>query len=306
MKKFLLNTFILLIPIIVFFICLELTLRKIPNDYIYKETFLNDNAHKIKTLILGSSHSFYDINPIYLKKDAFNASHISQTLDYDYRIFLKFKNNLKNLSTIIIPISYFSLWEKLSNGKEKWRCKNYVLYYDIESNNFKENSEVLNNTLSKNISRATKYLLQEENEVSCSSLGWGTKYKSENSKDLIKAGKIAALRHRIDNIESKENNKIYLENIFYLNEIIKWSKTKNIQVILFTPPAFETYRNKLNSIQLNKTISTAKTIANKHHNCTYLNMLNDSTFIAEDYFDADHLSEIGAKKLTLKLNELIQ
>ncbi len=34
-------------------------------------------------------------------------------------------------------------------------------------------------------------------------------------------------------------------------------------------------------------------------------MISDSTFIAEDYFDADHLSEIGAKKLSLKINKIL-
>jgi hypothetical protein len=35
-------------------------------------------------------------------------------------------------------------------------------------------------------------------------------------------------------------------------------------------------------------------------------MINDSTFIAKDFFDADHLSEIGAKKLSIKLDRLTE
>lgn len=43
-----------------------------------------------------------------------------------------------------------------------------------------------------------------------------------------------------------------------------------------------------------------------YENCTYVNMINDSTFIAKDFFDADHLSEIGAKKLSIKLDRLTE
>lgn len=32
-----------------------------------------------------------------------------------------------------------------------------------------------------------------------------------------------------------------------------------------------------------------------------MNLMEDSTFISSDYFDADHLCETGAKKLSLKL-----
>jgi hypothetical protein len=34
-------------------------------------------------------------------------------------------------------------------------------------------------------------------------------------------------------------------------------------------------------------------------------MMNDTSFIAGDYFDGDHLSEIGAKKLSMKIDEIV-
>ena len=43
----------------------------------------------------------------------------------------------------------------------------------------------------------------------------------------------------------------------------------------------------------------------KLNDSIYYNFLTDKSFIAEDYYDADHLNEIGAKKLTLKIDSII-
>jgi hypothetical protein len=38
----------------------------------------------------------------------------------------------------------------------------------------------------------------------------------------------------------------------------------------------------------------------------YYNFLNDPSFQAEDFYDADHLDEKGAKKFTLLLDSVIK
>ncbi|GHT47352.1 hypothetical protein AGMMS49965_25360 [Bacteroidia bacterium] len=37
-----------------------------------------------------------------------------------------------------------------------------------------------------------------------------------------------------------------------------------------------------------------------------MNLMNDSTFVSADYYDADHLNEAGAKKLSMKLANYIK
>lgn len=75
--------------------------------------------------------------------------------------------------------------------------------------------------------------------------------------------------------------------------------------MLLTPPAFETYRQNLNQEQLKITINTISDICSKYDNCIYDNLLSDTNFVAMDFYDADHLSEIGAKKLSVLINERI-
>ena len=110
MKKFIKRIIYFLIPILLFFICLEITLRKIPNDYKYKSEYINKSSSQIETLILGSSHSYYGVNPYYMSPNTFNNAHVSQSLNFDYQILMSKSKDWKKLKKIYLPISYFSFW----------------------------------------------------------------------------------------------------------------------------------------------------------------------------------------------------
>jgi hypothetical protein len=71
------------------------------------------------------------------------------------------------------------------------------------------------------------------------------------------------------------------------------------------PPAYETYRDNLNRAQLTLTIQKTTDIANSNSNCTFINLMADTTFKATDFYDADHLNEIGARKLSLLINGIV-
>ena len=305
MKKFIIKTIFISLPILFSVLFMEILLRNIPNDYEFKKEYLDKNASEIETMILGSSHSFYGFNPVYFTTKTFNASHISQSLNYDFEIIKKYQSSLKQLKTIVLPISYFTLFGKLEAGSESWRVKNYILYYGLEtSNSYTDYSEVLSNKINVNLKRIGSYYIKGNSAISCTSLGWGTNYKSKNARDLIETGKTAALRHSKDINDIKYKN-ILRDNEQTLNSIIAWCKNRNIRIVLLTPPAFKSYRQNLNKTQLNVTIEIAKKIDLDNNNCIYLNLLNDTSFVAKDFYDADHLSEIGAEKLSKLINEKI-
>ena len=56
-------------------------------------------------------------------------------------------------------------------------------------------------------------------------------------------------------------------------------------------------------MQLLKTTNTINELVKKNPNCEYINLLDSEKFIATDFHDADHLNEIGAKKLSLFLDK---
>jgi len=299
MKKFVKYIILFILPIILLAVLFEVLIRRIPNDYGYKKSYLDHHANEVSILFLGSSHVYYGINPKYIKS-SFNASYISQSFDYDLEILKKYGNQWTHLKYIVIPVDYFSFYGRLENSPEAWRAKNYRIYYDINTDHKIFNStEILSNKLDINLSRLYNHYLKGENDISCSSLGWGSSYKSINHKDLVKSGATAAARH------TAKDNLQYPTNLHLLDEIIAFAEHKHIKVLLFTSPAYKSYVSHLSKKQLNTTLSTIKKLNTSHSTIKYFNLLQDSSFHAQDFYDADHLNEIGAKKLSLKMNVLL-
>jgi hypothetical protein len=300
MRIFINKSVFFILPLLIMLVCMEVLLRSIPNDYSYKKNYLDTNSNNIEILCLGSSHAYYGINPVYFGKKSFNASHKSQLLDYDLKIFRKYQDRLNSLKYILIPISYFSLYSKLDKGIESWHVKDYVLYYDMSSSNIKDYSEVLSMNSGTNVKRIISFYIMKKQPITCSELGYGLDYASNNQQDLIKTGVTAAKRHTIN------NDTFFNENLVNLKAIIELAKKNKVKIIFYTPPAYYTYRNNLSTDQLERSINAIRKMRREYENIFYINYMNDERFVKSDFYDADHLNEIGAEKLTKMLDTLIR
>lgn len=279
----------------------EVLLRNIPNDYRYKKNYLDSNSGKISVLILGNSHTFRGINPDYISQPSFNAAYISQSLDIDYDILKKYSKKWDDLNCIILNLDYTTLFSRLEDGIESWRIKNYNIYYGMKlTHNPVNYTEILSNDVGVNLDRLDNYYLRNIPNKTCSELGWDTTTISEDEQELILSGKIAAARHLAT------SNKDLNKNIKILTDIIEFAKVRNIGIVMCTPPAYKTYYTILNKKQLLKTINVATELASSYDNVKYLNFLEDTSFLAEDFYDADHLNANGAKKLTLKIDPVLK
>lgn len=305
MRKFIIKTLLLLLPVLILAVSIEYLLVSIPNDYAVKKSYLDQHSEEIEVLILGSSHTYSGINPYYFSNNAFNLAQVSQTLDLDLELLLKYENELHNLNIIILPISSFSLWEKLENEIDSWLLKNYKLYYELGTSKLKDHSELFSVKLTRNLSRLYSYYIKKESTIFCSELGWRTTNKSEFSKDLYATAIEASNRHTKTNIHSDKYKELFYENMNILNQFYSFCMERNIELILITTPTHLHYRNQLNEIQLNTMIETMNDFVKNHPHTHYLNWLNHPDFKDSDYFDADHMNEIGAKKLSLKLSNYI-
>jgi len=301
MKRFIFKTLLLLLPIIVAAVSMEYLLRRIPNDYTYKKHYLDEHSRDIRLLILGSSETYFGIDPIYFSQNTFNASHVSQTLDLDYEIFDKYQNRFDNLKDIIISITYHTLWGRLKTGVEAWRMKNYALYYGIDTKSWSDNSEILNGKLAINIQRLFDHYFKKTNDITCSELGWATTFKSEIVNDLEETGRSAALRHTYKDINSQEKTLVFAENMKILNSLAEFCNQYNVRLTILTCPTYDSYRENLSEEQLRRMTDTLNEFAAEHANCQYINWLANPDFTAKDFFDGDHLNEKGAKKLSEKL-----
>jgi hypothetical protein len=232
----------------------------------------------------------------------FNLANSSQSLNYDWLILNKHKNSIKKLKYLIIPIDFCSLYYNIEEGPEKWKVKNYSICYDISKDLIPQNFEILSGKVSNNILRVYNYFLNNKTDLSCNQFGFGISNTSKQNHDLIETGKSAAIRHTVD---IKKYNFTYLNNVRIINHFTEFAKNRKIKLIFITSPGYFSYVQNLNKIQLKNTYSIIQNLSKMNKSIYYFDFLKDKSFIAKDYFDADHLNEIGAKKLTMKLDSII-
>ena len=300
MKKFITQTIAFLVPLLIIVAVLEATIRHIPNDYRFKNTQIQLDKESIKTIILGSSHSMYGFNPDYFSDKAYNLGHVSQTIDLDYYLLKKYIEELPQLETVVLRLSYTTLHEQIETGLESWRLKDYNLYYDLHiSNKLKYKSEVLSVKLKNNVARIKDYYLDNTNMITVENTGWASFDEPHANKSIDVLGPIAAKRHTAD------DDALVIENINHLENIVKLCNEKGIALLLITLPAHQSYVAHLDQYQLELVISSGEKMKSKYDNCIYLNLLEDPNFNDVDFYDADHPNANGAKKLSILVDDLI-
>ena len=318
MKKFIIRLIlIVVIPSIFFFALCEYCIRIIPNDYSYKNGWMTNNINKVKILNLGSSHGYYGIDPSIFSVKSFNAAYHTQSIKYDYFIFNKFYNQMDSLRVLILPISYPSLFvQEQIMGKS---LMYYSIYYNCDYHRFipKYNLEIWHGL---RINKIINFFLEGDNYLQCDELGYGTtnKYnmRCANWKNYgFKLAKSYTVKecyaYIIRNIV--RNNYDYLKILECMAEpcmcqiqgMIKMCAKKNATVILLTMPTHITYRENIDSLQMDVTIKKCKKLEREYNNVIYMNLFDDSRFVDEDFFDTDHLDEFGATKLTMILKQTI-
>lgn len=301
MNIFLKRVFLFILPIAVVLSILEYKIQQLDNSYKVKSQYLNANVNSIETLILGSSHTFYGLDPKFFTSKTFNASNVSQSPDVDFAILKSYEDMLDNLSTVVIRLSYDTLFEQLKDSPEDWRLKDYRLYTDIDFNyKLKHNSEILSTGTHQVLKILKAYYYDGKPLLNSDSLGWGNNLSNRPKPDLNKAGLSAAKRHTAKSWD------LLQDNIDKYRAIIEWCSNRNAQVIIVTLPAYKSYRNNLNKEQLNKMLQVGNLLDSEFKNCSYFNFMDEESFIAEDFYDADHLSANGAQKFSLIINSLIE
>lgn len=126
MKKFILRTFLLILPLLLLLTAAEMYLRSLPNPSRAKNAWLIAHADSVEVLILGSSHSYYGLTPEVFGPKAYNAAQVSQTLRYDNFILDHYA--FRSLRTVILPISDFSFHEDFEHDADWYYASRYRLY----------------------------------------------------------------------------------------------------------------------------------------------------------------------------------
>ena len=295
MGKFILKATIFIIPLIAILVGLEYIAQQTPNSYRYKDEFVENNCDSINTIILGSSHSFYGINPDFLGNNSFNLANVSQDLKFDLYLLRRYIDKCNNLKTLIVPISYFTLYETpLDRGNEKFRVKFYERYmgYCDTIQNKVEKLEIYNVKIFQE--KTTKYFMSlcgKDTDYGYNLNGWATGYNvSKIDKNIDSDAIKTVVRHT-------PNDQYLTENIEYLNQIAELCHKHNIRLYFITTPTLSAYYNKIDTERWNFTKSVVNEVCIKY-NASYFNYLNDDRFNECDFYDIDHLCHKGAEKFS--------
>lgn len=290
-------------PFIIAMIGIEYLLRKIPNSYIFKADEFNPKSKSIKILILGNSHAANALNPQYLHKKAYNLAQGAQTLDIDCALLKKYADRMDSLEYIIVPISYHSLWFKLSDLKYyKWMAKYNNIYFDIniETNPLKR-FILMDEPIKKDLMLIKSYYWDKKPVAFNFIDGFMPATPTSDLEKTSKHGKTTAKNFTVTDLNLR-----YQENLKYLSDMINIAKNKQSKIIFITIPCYPTYIDNLDKKQKDKMQHTMDSIKD-NKDVFYFNLLDDARkFALEDFANGDHLSYKGAEKVSCKIDSIIR
>lgn len=300
MKNSIQKVFIFLLPIFLAWGFVEYFYQTAPNNYTSKHENINQNTNEIEVLLFGSSHCLYGLNPEFFLKNTFNLSGISQTIYFDKLLLEKYMDHLPKLKQVVFCIEYSNLSQKDNTQEDAFRKYYYERFMDLDVpivSNYdpKKYSLALTRSLGASLDLMSKYY-KKGTILNCDAKGWGNDYKKANriSPDIVAKERAAA---------HEDGSTDFTLNKSRINYLIQECKKRNIEVLIVSMPVSKAYSENLNQEKLQLIFDTCKELETSNiDNVYYLNLFNDRRFVDEDFFDADHLNEIGAEKCSKIVN----
>jgi hypothetical protein len=303
MRTLYLKIALFLAPLFLVWLALEVFYRQVPNNYSYKDQQLQKVAPDVQTLVMGDSHAFYGINPVYFKDPTFNLSNISQSLLTDELLLEKHIANLPALKTVFINISYFTLSAKDNALESNWRKYFYhhnmgITAPSISFWNPQRYSMALIQRFDKSMDLVQKYH-NNYTIINATPLGYGMQDASDIVKDKEAISIVIANKHEDNSLDFKHNTA-------RLQRIIALCEKYEVAIVLLEMPVYPAYYNLLDTEKKEKIKSNLNNLSRVNDNVFYLDLSINPLFEEPDLRDADHLTNSGAKKCSEYLNTYLK
>lgn len=268
----------------------------LPNPARDKHRWMMAHADSLETLVLGDSHAFYGIRPDLLAADsAYSLAMVSQTLRYDNYLLRHYP--MPHLRHLVLPISYFTLWEdfEMQPGHEPDIAR-YHIYMDCDLHHSPlYRLECLHRATFLERLKS----LYTPPRLSWDSLGWGDNYTLARRSEQWDNGAERATRN------TYTDTAVVAFNADVLRQIVSYCNSHDIRLTLVTTPVTATFRQHESprQVAINRRILSG--ILREHPEVQHLDMEADPRFGPDDFYDADHLSDLGAQRLTKILADTI-
>lgn len=296
------NTFIkksllLILPFCILTGIMEYGLKSIPNGYNSKRKYLEEQADSIEVLVLGSSQTLYGVDPAYFSKKAFNLANVSQTIYYDTEIAYRYLDRMHKLKYVIIPVSYFSLWQQICDGQDEWRDFMYSHFWNIRYPEIKlTDSRLYSYTMLYTPRVSLLYafkLFHVDLRDNLRRNGYSWK---DTTGSLLRINDILG-RERVEFYDRLHFPSRFNEICSTLERFVERCKKRGLKVIFITPPVCDTYY-KFTNPEVNRINTETVNKMSTKYNCPYYDYFRDKRFSSRDFFDNDHLNFAGAEKFT--------
>lgn len=302
MKSFIRRSIAFIIILIAAFGSTEWFVESRPNAAKYKHHWLTAHAEEVGTLVLGSSHTFYGIDAKAFdhgKKDkGFNLAMVSQTCRYDRYLLTHY--DFSNLHTLILPYSYFTLYEDFeSMPDERYMAIRYRAYMDCDLH-WRLSEYGLEVMSSKSVKKRIELFCKKQ-ECNWDSRGTGTSYTYKTRPNPWDDGIITA-----SNNTYYPDTSLVALNKEFLSDIMQVCKDRHIDLYLITTPVSPTFKNHQDKQQDSINTSMLKALLEAHPEVHYHDFSTDRRFADRDFYDSHHLNTDGQKKLTGILKLLTQ
>lgn len=296
MKHFLKKTTIFSLCILLLLISAEIYVRHLPNPYKDKHRWMLQHSRSVKTLVLGSSHTFYGIDASLLPDTAFNLANPAQPYRYDYYLLKHYPTD--RLRNVILPYSYFSLYYDFENDpREWWNGIRYRLYMDCDLHSKLSYYGFECSSINSLVNQLQS--LWKPNPLSWDSLGRGTDLSYAHRAPYWDDGELGV------NLHTYADTSAVALNTALLDSILDYCKSRRINVLLITTPLSPNFRKYQDSIQTSRNARVLHDILKKHKEVKYLDFSADTLFRDSDFHDSHHMSEYGAAKLSRMLHRYL-
>lgn len=307
-------------------IATEVALVYCPNRHAAKLKYMEDHLDDINTLFLGNSHIENGIDPRYYADDSvYNFSLCGRKNYYDRALAERFIPKMGNLKTVFMPIGYnkeydaFLPDEPIDSEKRSAIDYNYFLreqtmyckymglvYGEKKFCGLGHYSEILigNSGIPERLTASLKARITgeaDEYENVAESKGYYPLEAERRSPNWTKQ----KMPHPTDSLTDYHKRK--WEIVFgNYKKIAELCQMKNARFILVTAPYYASAREIMSGQDLKSLQNFVDALQKEHDNVYYINLMDDPRFIEEDFFDCQHMTTTGAKKLTMTLKSFAE
>lgn len=302
----LLYKIILLIGITVVLLCIlnKQYAKTIENRYADTFKFQYIPEH-IMLSNVGSSHAEYglqyDDSPAFSNVSHFNFALASQPYDYDLALLKMYQNNLEPGGVLLIPVSYFSFNDEVTNDTEKEAME--VRYYSFLKPEYIPNYSLYTDIITQKlpILSADEDLLTWITSTLFPSLEVHAEGEGLTIEEAMEKAQSRYDRHFLN-----KDNYFYQERISELKDIILFCQERKITPILISIPVTRYYHDLISDDFFTDFYQHIDEIC-KETNVTYYDYSYDDRFRGNlSYFnDSDHLNADGSKAFLTILGQEI-